>query len=81
MIINNQKVNGIGFAYDGCHKIYILESEEDVNEAREIGYEIHPLRLIKSKYNFSCDLRFISDWKLKKRYVSQFEKAIFKGVE
>ena len=28
-------------AYDGCHKIYICEDDEDLKEAKEIGYQIH----------------------------------------
>ena len=51
-------------AYDGCHKIYICEDEEDVKEATEIGYEIHEISELEKLYNISCQLVFISNWKL-----------------
>lgn len=30
-------------AFDGCHKIYICENDEDLKEAKEYGYQIHEL--------------------------------------
>lgn len=82
MIINNQEVNGKYFIYDGCHKIYILESGDDFVEATHEGYSIenvHPIESIASVFNRSCELRFIRNWKLDRSYVKQFEKATFRG--
>lgn len=70
--INGIEVIGDKFAYDGCHKIYILEDTEDIKQATEIGYEILPIQKIEINYKLSCDLRFINNWKLDKTYVSQF---------
>ena len=28
MKVNGKEVKGIGIAYDGCHKIYIIEDEK-----------------------------------------------------
>lgn len=73
------KINGIEvvsngyFAYDGCHKIYILENEKDLQESTKAGYIIYPITDLEEAYNNSCDLRFIYNWALDKVYVKQFE--------
>lgn len=77
MRINNQNVVGDKFAFDGCHKIYIIEDEIDRKEAEEYDYEIFDLKELKDKYENSCSLKFISNWKLDKQYVRQFEDASF----
>lgn len=59
MRINNKEVIGDKFAFDGCHKIYILEDEEDRKEAEEYDYKIFDLEQLKEKYNNSCSLKFI----------------------
>lgn len=62
------------FAYDGCHKIYLLESEDQEKEARDCGYRILPVEDLKKTYENSCSLRFIAYWDLNKDYVcKQFE--------
>ena len=80
------KVNGIEikakeFAYDRCHKIYLLENEVDKKEAIEIGYDILPIKLLKAAYDTSCGLKFIETWHDFKRIVAQFEDAVFEGFE
>ena len=77
MKINNLKVTEKYFAYDDCHKIYIIEDKEDLKEAKEIGYTILPIEEIEKTYKNSCELRFINNWKLTKTFVKQFEKANF----
>lgn len=77
MRINGQEVIGDKFAFDGCHKIYIIEDEIDRKEAEEYDYQIFDLKEIQEKYENSCDLKFISNWKLDKRYVKQLEDATF----
>ena len=79
MKIGRYKVNADSFAYDGCHKIYILESEKDKEEANELEYKILPISEIVDFYENSCSLRFISNWQLDKNYVGQFKKPTFKG--
>lgn len=79
MKINGIKVEGKRFAYDGCHKIYIIEDEKDERDALEYGYDIFILDELENAWNGSCGLRFISNWKLDKRYVKQFEDAIFEN--
>lgn len=78
MQINGKKVITNGkFAYDGCHKIYILEDKQDEEDAIEYGYGIWFMSFLEETYNNSCDLRFIRNWKLDKAYVNQFEDARF----
>lgn len=77
MKINGIEINSELFAYDTCHKIYIIEDEDDKEQAIEYGYEILNTRVLEETYNNSCDLKFISNWKLNIQYVKQFENAIF----
>ena len=76
MRINGETISAKQFAYDGCHKIYLLEDENDYQEAKH-GYDIIPIAYIRHKWNESCGLQFISNWKLSKRYAEQFGKACF----
>lgn len=77
MKINNLEVVGNKFAYDGCHKIYIIEDMEDEQKAIDCGYEILDISELVDTYRNSCELRFIHNWKLTKTYVAQFENATF----
>ena len=77
MKVNGKEIEGNKFAYDGCHKIYICEDEEDIKDAVETGYAIFEIKQLKAIYNISCPLRFISSWKLDKSYVEQFSQAKF----
>lgn len=75
------KVNGIEitakkFAFDGCHKIYLLETKEEVEEAVDAGYGTYPISKLKWAYETSCPLRFINGWNLK-TIVGQGEEAEF----
>lgn len=64
------------FAYDGCHKIYIIEDDNDIKEAQELEYDLLPISELENTYNTSCPLKFISSWKLNKRYVKQGEDNV-----
>ena len=77
MQINGKKVTQKQFAYDGCHKIYLLDDETDVKEALACDYEIHDISKLQETFYASCGLRFIHNWKLTKTYVNQFDNAIF----
>ena len=85
MKVNGKTITAKRFAFDGCHKIYLLEDDDQENHAREIGYDIRPIAELKNAYDGSCGLRFISSWGLGTgnwvSYVGQFEKAAFKGVK
>lgn len=77
MKVNGMEIIGSKFAYDGCHKIYIIEDEVDERKALELGYDIFIMDELEDAWNNSCELRFISNWKLNKDYVKQFENATF----
>lgn len=80
MIINGNVIDEDSikeFAYDGCHKIYLIEDSKDKEEALKIGYNLISINLLEETYEDSCSLKFISNWKLSKSYVGQFEEANF----
>ena len=77
MKINGHEVKAKRFAFDGCHKIYLLESKEDVKSAKETGYTMYPIKMLEETYEDSCGLRFISNWSLTTNFVHQFEDAVF----
>lgn len=78
MKINNKEVKTNGFfAYDGCHKIYILEDEEDYQEASKTSYDILSIKKLEDVYEASCPLKFINNWKLTTIYAPQCEDAKF----
>lgn len=77
MKVNGIEIIGSKFAYDGCHKIYIIEDEVDERKALELGYDIFAIDELEDTWNNSCELRFIRNWKLNKDYVKQFENATF----
>jgi len=79
MKINDIEINADLFAYDGCHKIYLIEDDNDKKEAFQHGYDesdIYPISEIQTKFENSCPLRFISTWKLES-IVNQCQEAIF----
>ena len=71
MEINGQTIKSQEFAYDGCHKIYLLEEENDKGEALDSGYEIRSIKQLEKTFLCSCGLRFISNWKLSEDYICQ----------
>ena len=77
MKVNGIEIVGNEFAYEGCHKIYIIEDIDDRLEAIDWGYEILPIEKLPDIWNDSCPLRFISNWALNIHYVPQFEEVIF----
>ena len=77
MKINNKIVTAKEFAYDGCHKMYLLENMQDKTQARNGGYKILPIEQLPDIWEQSCELRFIRNWNLDKVYVKQFGKAVF----
>lgn len=77
MKVNNKEILGDKFAFDGCHKIYIIEDNLDEKEAIDYGYDIYEVKDLKDIYENSCSLKFISNWKLNINYVKQFEEVLF----
>ena len=95
MKINGKTVTGDRFAFEGCHKIYVIDTPEEEAQALKYGYDIYPIEEIKEAYEGSCSLKFISNWPLDDKdiegtskrktpfvsYVAQFENATFEGVD
>ena len=50
-----------GFAFDGCHKIYLL-AQKDIQEARYMSYDVYDIKDLQKAWDDSCGLRFISTW-------------------
>ena len=60
-----------GISFDGCHKIYVLMDDQQVEQSMEWGYgedgsflaiDLNPeemLAILKNWYENSCGLRFI----------------------
>lgn len=78
--VNGTRITATEFAWDTCHKIYLINTEEDRKQFLEYEYELFPIEGLQETYEGSCELRFISDGDLKKEPVPQFTKAIFKEV-
>lgn len=53
---------GHPLAWDGCHKIYFLQDEERLAQAREFGYEIFTAGELRDLISDSCGLVFVSRW-------------------
>lgn len=77
--INGNYTNAKEFIWDGCHKIWLIESPEGKKSMMENGWEesdIYPISKLKKAYNESCILRFIGiAGRCGKNYVEQFEPA------
>ena len=60
--INKTEINAESFAFDGCHKFYILNDQKAKREAKELGYNICPINSLPETFVRSCPLRFIDEW-------------------
>lgn len=78
--INDKIIDSNHFAYNGCHKIYLLEGLEQIREAQELGYEIYWITDLEDIWNKSCPLRFIEKWDLSETIVEQGEEAIIENI-
>lgn len=84
-LLNEYEIDELAlFVYDGCHKIYIVEDKEDIEDVKktwgedEIFYNIDELPKI---WGETCPLRFISNWKLDKQFVHQCCGAEFEFID
>lgn len=51
-------------AFDGCHKMYVTDSPEAVEDAVEIGYDLYPASQVRDLIERSCGLVFVNRWAL-----------------
>jgi hypothetical protein len=78
MKINSKEITAKYFAYDGCHKIYLINNEEEMEDCLGNDYKVYPIDKLQEKFEKSCGLRFISHWNLEEEdLVKQFEIAKF----
>lgn len=54
--------SGWPIAWDGCHKLYFLQDEGRVAQARSFEYDIYPSTELPELFASSCGLRFVSRW-------------------
>lgn len=80
MFINDYYTNSEHFAWDGCHKIYLLNpyDTEQYAEAQQGGYHICRIDELPETWDISCPLRFISTWDLERVIPQCTEEVIFK---
>ena len=50
------------FAWDGCHKIYLITTQDEAAQAHGYGYDLLDISEIKRVYEESCPLKFIDFW-------------------
>ena len=61
LTINGEVVKATHFAYDGCHKIYLIGSVEDAATMAGYGYDIIlPVSELAATWEETCFLRFIN---------------------
>ena len=75
--INGKEVitNG-AYAFDNCHKFYILENDNEKFKALEYDYEICPIQNLVTDLKNSCPLRFINSFDLTQTYLPQFAESV-----
>ena len=81
-VLNEHIITGDStrFVWDGCHKIYLVETEQDVLDVKELCGEdeiLYPLEDLPRIWRQSCPLKFISNFSLTKQFVHQFNEATF----
>ena len=62
MKIGRYKTKAKEFFYDGCHKIYLIETQQDKKEFFNKDWEeseIYPIAQLIDIYRNSCPLKFI----------------------
>lgn len=77
--INNTPITQDRFAFDGCHKFYLIDTKDDEKTLRGYGYRIYPITDLPMAWDDSCPLRFIMSADLTTSYVDQGEPAWFYG--
>ena len=69
--INDTRIQADEFAWDGCHKLYIVTDQDSRDELEGYGYKFFPIAELKECWDLSCALKFISDASLSQSYIPQ----------
>lgn len=72
--INDVTVWADEFAWDGCHRIYVVTSPESRAEMLDLGYQLRPITELPDIWDRSCPLRFISSADLTIAFVRQMQE-------
>ena len=78
MKIGKHKIKAKEFFYDGCHKIYLIETPHDKKDFLSNGWEecdIYTIDQLIEIYRNSCPLKFIDTCELK-TIVPQFATQV-----
>ena len=78
MKIGRHNIKAKEFFFDGCHKIYLIETPRDKKEFLSNGWEecdIYTIDQLIEIYRSSCPLKFINTCKLK-TIVPQFATQV-----
>jgi hypothetical protein len=80
LTINGVYIPATEFAYDGCHKIYLINTLQERAKMVAFGYgedegdsAILPIAELPRIWDESCGLKFISAADLNTQYVAQFD--------
>lgn len=65
------RIEGVGVAWDGCHKIYVCETKSDVDDMTKLGYKMYDMDRLEPIWDKSCPLRFINSADLTKCFRTQ----------
>lgn len=76
MFVDGKEIIQKEFAFDGCHKFYLLEGDEERVELEQCGYKIYPIEELPKLFWKSCPLRYIKTWRQSGVYVSQGEPIV-----
>lgn len=80
LYVNGSRVGATEFAFDGCHKIYLIDTPEVREKLEGYGYEpddFHPVSDLPEVWEDSCSLRFISWGDLREEdLVHQFDENV-----
>lgn len=75
--INKKSIkSATSFAFDGCHKVYLLKGQNDINDAKKYGYTIYPIDELEEIFYWTCSLRFINWWFNLDTIVPQFAEKV-----
>lgn len=77
LLINGEAVDAVEFAWDGCHKVYLIANDDDRQRMQDYGYtdegDILPIDELPEIWEVTCPLRFISSADLSRDYIEQCE--------
>jgi hypothetical protein len=56
------EASDLRLAFDGCHKIYLIQSQAEADDAEQYGYGIYDAAMIRTLIASSCFLVYVHAW-------------------